>query len=97
MRTTTRHRSSGFWRLLSLAAAGGCCCSAQTDAPVAPPAAQPITIAVKLCDSSSEGCSGSGSLSIGTMRDLSLDVEWQNVPAGTHTQKIALVQPNGVV
>ena len=31
------------------------------------------------------------------MRDLSLDVEWQNVPAGTHTQEIALVQPNGVV
>jgi len=97
MRTTTRHRSSGFWRLLSLAAAvvfSGC---AQTDAPVVPPAAQPVAMAVKLCDSSSEGCSGSGSLSIGTMRDLSLDVEWQNVPAGTHTQQIALVQPNGVV
>ncbi|HJZ64295.1 MAG TPA: hypothetical protein VKD70_08260 [Candidatus Acidoferrum sp.] len=97
MRTTTQHRSSSFRLFSSLAAAivfSGC---AQTDAPVAPPAAQPATLAVKLCDSSSPGCSGSGSFSIGTMRDLSLDVEWQNVPAGTHTQQITLVQPNGVV
>jgi len=94
---TTQLRSSSSWLLLSfvtVAVLSGC---AQSDSPVAPPAAQPVAMAVKLCDSSSQGCSGSASFSIGTMRDLSLDVEWQNVPTGTHTEQIALVQPNGVV
>ena len=94
---TTQHRSSRFWLFLSLAAAVGFSGCAQSDSTVGPPAAQPIAMAVKLCDSASQGCAGSASFSIGTMRDLSLDVEWQNVPAGTHTQEIALIQPNGVV
>ena len=30
-------------------------------------------------------------------KDLGVAVDWKNVPGGTHTQQIALVQPNGVV
>ena len=48
-------------------------------------------------DYGAQGCTGSGNFSVTTIRDLSLDVEWKNVPAGTHTQQITLVQPNGVV
>jgi hypothetical protein len=54
-------------------------------------------MALKLCDTGAQNCMGSGNFSVATIRDLSLGVEWQNVPGGTHTQEIALVQPNGVV
>jgi hypothetical protein len=97
MRTTMNFGKSGFWVLTSLAVLmffAGC---AQSYAPVAPPVAQPLAMSMKLCDTGAQGCTSSGSFSVTTIRDLSLDVEWQNVPAGTHTQQIALVQPNGVV
>ena len=97
MRMTMNFGKSGFWVVISLAAVicfAGC---AQSDAPVAPPVAQPLAMSMKLCDTGAQGCAGSGSFSVTTIRDLNLDVEWQNVPAGTHTQQIALVQPNGVV
>ncbi len=97
MRMTTHYRKYGFWLLLSSGAAivfSGC---AQSDSPVGPPVTQPLAMTVKLCDTGVAGCTGSGNFSVTTIRDLGLNVEWQNVPAGTHTQQIALVQPNGVV
>jgi len=66
--------------------------------PVPPPGAvQPVGMTVMLCDSSEQGCSTATSFSLGTFRDLGVGVDWKNVPGGTHTQQIALVQPNGVV
>ncbi len=97
MRTMKDFVKATFWVLPGLAmliSLSGC---AQNNAPVAPPITQPVAMSVKLCDSAAPGCAGSGSFSVGTIRDLSLDVEWQNVPAGTHSQQIALIQPNGVV
>lgn len=97
MRMTEKHYKSNFWLLFVLAAAtivSGC---AQSDVVVPPPAAQPLSMALMLCDTGTQGCAGSGTFSISTIRDLSLGVEWQNVPGGTHTQEIALVQPNGVI
>lgn len=86
-----------FWFLAgfgALVCAGGC---AQSDLAVTPPVTQPIAMTVRLCDTGEQACSGSGNFSVTSIRDLSLDVAWMNVPAGTHTQQIALVQPNGVV
>lgn len=57
----------------------------------------PVAMALTVCDTSVESCSASTSFSLGTIRDLNFSVDWQNVSAGTHTQQIALVQPNGVV
>lgn len=75
-------------------ALAGCAESAQPpQSNVVPPLAMALTV----CDTSVESCSASTSFSLGTIRDLSFSVDWQNVPAGTHTQQIALVQPNGVV
>ncbi len=84
--------------LLALAGAmviSGC---AQNTNPVPPPGAvQPVAMIVTLCDSSEQGCSAGTSFSLGNFRDLGVGVGWKNVPGGTHTQQIALVQPNGVV
>ncbi len=60
-------------------------------------AVQPVAMTVTLCDSSEQGCSAATSFNLGTFRDLGVGVDWKNVPGGTHTQQIALVQPNGVV
>lgn len=60
-------------------------------------AAQPVAMTVAVCDSSEQGCSAATSFSLATFRDLGVGVNWKNVPGGTHTQQIALVQPNGVV
>lgn len=83
--------------LLSFAAANCISGCAQSDTLIGPPVAQPLAMTAKLCDTGAEGCSGSGNFSVATIRDLSLNVDWRNVPAGTHTQQITLVQPNGVV
>lgn len=94
---TKKFSKLNFWFVTgfgALACAAGC---AQSDSPVTVPVAQPIAMSIKLCDTGAQGCTATGNFSVTAIRDLSLDVEWQNVPAGTHTQQIALVQPNGVV
>jgi hypothetical protein len=97
MRMTKQNYRKISWILLGLAAAACISGCAQSDTPAGPPAAQPIGMTIKLCDTGAEGCAGSGNFSVTTIRDLGLSVEWKNVPAGTHSQQIALVQPNGVV
>lgn len=88
---------SNLWIPLALLALAGLSGCAQSDNPIPAPVEQPLAMSMKLCDTSAQGCTGSGNFSVTTIRDLSLDVEWKNVPAGTHTQQVALVQPNGVV
>jgi len=94
---TKNFGKANFWVPLVVTGLIGLSGCAQGDTPVGPPVTQPLAMSVKLCDTSAQGCTGSGSFSVTTIRDLSLNVEWQNVPAGTHTQQIALIQPNGVV
>ena len=97
MRMTKEFALSKFWTASTLLAALGFSGCAQSDVAIAPPSPQPLSMALTVCDTGAQACPGPGSFSISTIRDLSLGVEWQNVPAGTHTQEIALVQPNGVV
>jgi hypothetical protein len=81
--------------LCSAVALAGC---AQAMDQVSPsPAVQPVAMTVTLCDIGEQGCSAGTSFSLGTIRDLGVGVDWKNMPGGTHTQQIALVQPNGVV
>lgn len=58
---------------------------------------QPVAMSVSLCDSGANGCIGGTAFQLSVIRDLGVAVDWKNVPGGTHTQQIALVQPNGVV
>ena len=93
---TKNFGKSNFWVLLAgLVGLSGC---AQGLDPVPPSGAvQPVGMTVMLCDSGEQGCSAATSFSLGSFRDLGVGVDWKNVPGGTHTQQIALLQPNGVV
>ena len=68
------------------------CGGYQASMPVAPgtPAA-----AVSFCGSSDTGCTPSGSFAVSGTRNLNVVVEWQNLPAGTHSQKVSFVLPSG--
>jgi hypothetical protein len=72
-------------------------CAQGNDQLPPPPAVQPVGMSVTLCDNSEQGCSTGTSFNLATIRDLGVSVAWKNMPGGTHTQEIALVQPNGVV
>lgn len=94
MRKTNRNLSL-ILGLSSAAALAGC---AQGMNQVSPsPVVQPVAMTVTLCNNSEQGCSTGTSFSLATIRDLGVAVDWKNMPGGTHTQEIALVQPNGVV
>ena len=76
--------------LLAMLAAG--CGQYQASTPVAPgtPAA-----AVSFCQSTETGCAPSGSFKVSGTRSLNVVIEWQNLPAGAHSQKVSFVLPSG--
>jgi len=89
---------SNLWVLLIVAGLVGLAGCAQGLNQIPPSGAvQPVAMTVTVCDSSEQGCSAATSFGLGSFRDLGVVVDWKNVPSGTHTQQIALVQPNGVV
>jgi hypothetical protein len=97
---STRNGKSNSSLLFFLALGSGVLLAgcAQGMDPVPPSGAvQPVAMTITVCDSSEQGCSAGTSFSLGSFRDLGVGVDWRNVPGGTHTQQIALVQPNGVV
>ena len=76
-------------------AIGGCATGLPTTIVAPQPAA--LGMVVRLCDSAAAGCVNTTNFSLGIMRDLAVNVDWQNVPGGTHTQQLAVLLPNGVV
>jgi hypothetical protein len=79
--------------LFGMAALFGVACGGyQASVPVAPgaPAA-----AVSFCGGTESGCAPSGSFAVSGTRSLNVVVEWKNVPAGTHSQKVSFVLPSG--
>ena len=72
-------------------------CAQGMDPATATRTVQPVAMTVSLCDSGENGCSSGTSFRLSVIRDLGVGVDWKNVPGGTHTQQIALVQPNGVI
>src|SRR5262245_37890959 len=63
---------------------------AGTPAPPGTPAA-----AVTFCQSTGTGCTPSGSFQVSGTRDLNVVIEWQNLAAGAHSQKVSFVLPSG--
>lgn len=99
-----RARNEHLWmnRLSIIAALGfaaalaGCASgSMQTPASPANPAPLSASATMVICDSAAPGCAGLTSFSISKVRDLSVTVVWKNVAAGTHTQRLDLLLPNG--
>lgn len=65
--------------------------AAQTPAPPV----QPAQASVTLCNRTPSGCASGASFSLATLRDLTINVAWSNVPAGTHTQTTEMLEPGG--
>lgn len=58
-----------------------------------PPAVTDATIS--FCDDGAESCTPATSFSIASLRDLVVNVNWENLTAGSHTQMIEVMMPNG--
>jgi|HubBroStandDraft_6_1064221.scaffolds.fasta_scaffold03882_12 hypothetical protein len=92
-------RSQACKRTLSLAAlilsvSGFCGC--QTNSPSAakvPPT--PPSAGLTFCESGFADCSPTSSFSVSNVRDLKINVAWENVPAGNHIQKLEVLVPSG--
>jgi hypothetical protein len=50
---------------------------------------------VSFCDDGDGACAAATSFSVGAMRDLVVNVNWENLPAGHHTQLLEVLQPGG--
>jgi hypothetical protein len=92
-------RSQAYKKALSLAGlflfvSGFCGC--QTNSPSAakvPPT--PPNAALTFCESGYSDCSPASSFSVSTVRDVKINVAWENVPAGNHVQKLEILVPSG--
>jgi hypothetical protein len=75
-----------------------CGCAGTSMGPAAQmptPQAQPVQARVTLCNRTPSGCASGASFSLATLRDLAINVDWSNVPAGTHTQTTEILEPSG--
>jgi len=68
------------------------CGQYQASAP--PPPGAPAA-AVSFCDKTEAGCTPGGSFAVSGTRSLNVVIEWQNLSAGTHSQKVSFVLPSG--
>ncbi|HEV3374990.1 MAG TPA: hypothetical protein VG051_04750 [Candidatus Acidoferrum sp.] len=59
------------------------------------PPAQPAQASVTVCNRTPSGCASEASYSLGTLRDLAINVAWSNLRAGTHTQTTEILEPSG--
>lgn len=58
-----------------------------------PPAVTDAT--VSFCDDGAESCTPATSFSIDSLRDLVVNVNWESLKPGSHTQMIEVMMPNG--
>jgi hypothetical protein len=79
----------------ALAAAGLSGCAANsTSSPAAAPVL-PMAASLSVCNQTPAGCSTAASYSLGTMRDLGVNVQWSHVPEGTHSATLEVLEPAG--
>jgi hypothetical protein len=50
---------------------------------------------VSFCSDPGPNCAPASSFSIASLRDLNIVVQWSSVPAGTHTQRLDILEPDG--
>jgi hypothetical protein len=56
----------------------------------------PVTGAtVSFCDDGDGACTAATSFSVASLRDLVINVNWENLSAGNHTQMLEVLQPGG--
>lgn len=89
-RTIRRGRLAAMAVALVAAACLVACAGAGGTLPFANPSA-----AVAVCNRTPGGCVSGGTFSLGTLRDLSVRVQWTNVMPGTHTALVEMLAPGG--
>lgn len=93
-----RKSDSSKWAILVLPLAflaiGGAGCANATQSNSSP-SGNVITVNLSFCSDPGPNCAPAGSFSIASLRDLSIVVRWSNVPAGTHTQRLDILEPDG--
>lgn len=85
--------------VLILASCGGMDSSQSMQSPGPPssPPPQQIQAQIVLCNSIMANCTQESSFSLQSVRNVDVMVNWQNVAAGTHTQRVTFLLPSGDV
>ena len=76
-------------------ACAGCALFGSDSQPPSTPPAQQAQGALVFCNSIFANCTPESAFSLSNLRDLNVVVNWQNLPAGTHAQKITFNLPGG--
>jgi len=84
--------------VLAVLGAAGCGSQQMTDSGSAPSSTStPASATVSFCAGSENGCAQASSFRVSSTRDLVTNLHWTDVSAGTHTQKVRYVLPEGAV
>ena|SRR5215469_5205624 len=62
----------------------------------APPSPARPSAQILFCDAPGTSCSPATSFSVAKLRDLNIVVNWTNLPAGNHTEAIAVLHGSGL-
>ena len=55
----------------------------------------PTDATISFCDDGEGACMPATSFSVASLRDLVINVNWENLSAGNHTQMVEVLQPGG--
>jgi len=80
--------------LLAVLALAGCGQYSASSMPT-PPSNPAVSATVNFCNSGASNCPPSSSFQLSGLRDLTLNIEWQNLKAGQHSQTVSFLLPNG--
>src|ERR1700684_857560 len=79
--------------MLLLVSGFSACQMKSSSADKVPPPAASATFT--FCASGFSDCSPASSFSVSNVRDVKINVAWENVPAGNHIQKLEILIPSG--
>jgi len=101
LRTPVR-QSRGCWTSLLLGSSaalillGASACQMQsTSGNGGGPPPPALSAIISFCDDGVASCPPASSFSVASMRDLVVKINWENVPAGNHTEGLELLLPGG--
>jgi len=102
MRMANRQRAERTWlaaissTVLLIFALGLAGCIAGTSGGGGGNPPPPVTGAtISFCNNADPACTPETSFAVASLRDLVINVNWENVPAGNHTQMLEILQPGG--
>jgi hypothetical protein len=70
-------------------------CQGSTSTNGGGPPPSPTDATISFCDNGAANCTPATSFRVGSLRDLVVNVNWENLSAGTHTQMLEILMPGG--